>query len=130
MADVIASLVTVTPRPYEVGVARVPAGSVFRVPLRNGAQRELPPDDLTTWLEVPGLLLARWGVDWTIRYSAHSIGLARLRAERKAWQQAARMLAGGSETAKAVYVLLEETRPHGRPVWLAVSIRTGEPGNG
>lgn len=130
MTEVIAPVVTVTPRWHEVALARVPAGSAFRVPLRSGALRELPPDDLTTWIELPGPGLGFWGFDWATRYSARGIGRERREADRPVWQRAARMLAGDHEAVKAVYVLLEETKPYGRPVWLAVSIRTEEPGNG
>ena len=122
-AGVIAAVVTVTPRPHEVALARVPAGTALRFPLRAGFTDKTRPSDEVTWAEVPGSALTFWGVDLTTRYSAHAIGLGRRKADRAVWQQAARMLAGDREAFAAVYVLLEETRPYGRPVWLAVSIR-------
>lgn len=130
MTEVIAPVVTVTPGPYEIALARVPAGSAFRWPLRAGFTDAVPASDETRWMESPGSALDCWGADLTTRYSAHAIGLGRRKADREFWQRAARMLARGPEAPTAVYLLLEETKPHGRPVWLAMSIRTGEPGNG
>ncbi|HMH92537.1 MAG TPA: hypothetical protein VK586_15805 [Streptosporangiaceae bacterium] len=121
------NVVTVTPRPHEVALARVPAGTALRFPLRPGFTDDVRATDEVTYAEVPGTALAFWGVDLTTRYSAHSIGLGRHRRDRAVWQKAARMLAGDREAFAAVYVLLEEIRPYGRPVWLAVSIREEAP---
>jgi hypothetical protein len=121
-----ASLVTVTPGPHEVALARVPAGHALRFPLRAGFTDTLPASGETRWIEAPGAALAFWGADLTTRYSARAVGLRRGRAGRPVWQRAARLLDGDPETAAVLYVLVKETRPHSRPVWLAVSIREEE----
>ena len=118
----MSGIVEVTPRPFEVALARVPAGMRLRWPLRAGFADTIPPVPITTWVEAPGDALGFWGADLSIYYSARRIGLYR-RAGRPVWQQAARMLDGDPLTPAIVYVLLRETSPYGRPAWLADSIR-------
>jgi hypothetical protein len=116
-------VVMVAPRPYEIALACVPAGMVFRYSLRSGEPRELRASDWVIYAEVPGAALTTWGCDLTTRLSAHSIGLGRMKTGRPVWQRAARMLTGDRETPTVIYVLLKETKPYRRPVWLADSIR-------
>jgi hypothetical protein len=122
----VTRVVTVTPGPHEVALARVPAGYSFRFPLRAGFTDvpAVPARDEVAWTEVPGPETGLWGADLTTRYSAHAIGLGRRKSDRAVWQRAARMLARGPDSDPAViYVLLRET-PHAYGViWLAVSIR-------
>ena len=125
----MSGIVEVTPRPHEVALARVPAGMAFRYPLRSGELRYVPVDDEVRWAEVPGSALWFWGVDLMTCGRAHRIGLNRHKADRPVWERAARLLAGDPQAPKVVYVLLVESSPYGRPVWLADSIRAEE-GNG
>lgn len=120
----VTRVVTVTPGSHEVALARVPAGTALRFPLRAGFTDIAPVRDEVTWAEVPGPALASWGADLTTRDSAHAVGLRRRKADRAVWQRAARMLARGRDEDPAViYVLLKETSTPYSLTWLAVSIR-------
>lgn len=126
------NLLELHPSPYEVALARVPAGMTVRAhrgenrgPLRDPI--ELAADEYTRYVQVPGTGVA-WGAIWSTWYAVTKVDNNRHKRDRRFWQKAARRLAGPRDDASpvVVYVAHEQLQERGRTVWAAVSIREEE----
>ncbi|MEV0382305.1 hypothetical protein [Nonomuraea sp. NPDC050643] len=111
--------VVARPSVLEVAVLHLPAGSVAVVEHLFGVREyETPLPDIEWWAVVPGNRDAiAWGAVPCWYGSLRGVRNGRLRLDRDAWHEAARLL----RSAPVVYVAYEQVRHYGSWRWTAVS---------
>ncbi|TYB69649.1 hypothetical protein FXF51_05675 [Nonomuraea sp. PA05] len=111
-------LVGARPSVVEVAVLRVPAGAVAVVEHPSGQVRDYEPQlDVEQYAAIPGSRdVLGWGVGVAWYSSLAGIRNGRLRMDRDAWHEAARLL----RSEPVVYIRHEKQLYHGSWRWTAV----------